>query len=145
MLFFCKDSFKVVNLTLISFQFIFKNDENFTDDCGIIVKHNLAKVYVVNGENKNFKFTKTECNVYLSLTKSFFDNRLSLQAAVHNLFNSYREYLCNYGTRTKTQLMRDDTCPKFELTLRYRFNATNSKYRGSGAGDAQKARLGNDN
>ena len=97
------------------------------------------------GENKNFKFTKTECNVYLSLTKSFFDNRLSLQAAVHNLFNSYREYLCNYGTRTKTQLMRDDTCPKFELTLRYRFNATNSKYRGSGAGDAQKARFGNDN
>lgn len=37
-----------------------KNDESFTDDCGIVVKHNLAKVYVVNGENKNFKITMPE-------------------------------------------------------------------------------------
>lgn len=37
-----------------------KGDENFTDDCGLVVKHNLAPVYVVDGESKNFKVTMPE-------------------------------------------------------------------------------------
>ena len=54
---------------------ISKNDENFTDDCGIIVKHNLAKVYVVNGENKNFKITMPE-DIFLA-DKQFQINSIS--------------------------------------------------------------------
>ena len=34
-----------------------KNDENFTDDCGLVVKYNLAKVCVVNGDIQNIKIT----------------------------------------------------------------------------------------
>lgn len=34
-----------------------KNDKNFTDDCGLIVKYNLAKVFVVNGDVENIKVT----------------------------------------------------------------------------------------
>lgn len=34
-----------------------KNDKNFTDDCGLIVKYNLAPVYVVNGDTENIKVT----------------------------------------------------------------------------------------
>ena len=34
-----------------------KNDTNFTDDCGLITKHNLADVYVVQGDIENFKIT----------------------------------------------------------------------------------------
>lgn len=37
-----------------------QDDENFTDDCGIVLKHRLAKIYIVNGENKNFKITLPE-------------------------------------------------------------------------------------
>ena len=37
-----------------------QGDENFTDDCGLVVKHNLASVYVVEGENKNLKVTMPE-------------------------------------------------------------------------------------
>lgn len=33
------------------------NDTNFTDDCGLIIKYNLAKVYVVNGDEENIKIT----------------------------------------------------------------------------------------
>lgn len=36
---------------------ISKNDNNFTDDCGLIVKYNLAKVYVVEGDVENIKVT----------------------------------------------------------------------------------------
>lgn len=34
-----------------------KNDKNFTDDCGLIVKYNLADVYVVEGDVENIKVT----------------------------------------------------------------------------------------
>lgn len=35
-------------------------DNNFTDDCGLIIKYNLGKVYVVNGEGENIKITYPE-------------------------------------------------------------------------------------
>ena len=34
-----------------------KNDKNFTDDCGLIVKYNLGKVFVVEGDTENIKVT----------------------------------------------------------------------------------------
>lgn len=34
-----------------------KNDKNFTDDCGLIVKYNLADVFVVKGDVENIKVT----------------------------------------------------------------------------------------
>lgn len=35
-------------------------DNNFTDDCGLIVKYNLADVYVVQGSGENIKITYPE-------------------------------------------------------------------------------------
>lgn len=37
-----------------------KGDNNFTDDCGLIVKYNLADVYVVAGSGENIKITYPE-------------------------------------------------------------------------------------
>ena len=34
-----------------------KNDQSFTDDCGLIIKHNLADVFVVQGDIENIKIT----------------------------------------------------------------------------------------
>lgn len=34
-----------------------KNDSNFTDDCGLVVKYGLGKVYVVEGDMENIKIT----------------------------------------------------------------------------------------
>ncbi|MBE7710052.1 MAG: 2-C-methyl-D-erythritol 4-phosphate cytidylyltransferase [Cyanobacteria bacterium SIG32] len=34
-----------------------KNDQNFTDDCGLVIKYNLADVFVVNGDTENIKVT----------------------------------------------------------------------------------------
>lgn len=39
---------------------ISKNDKDFTDDCGLIVKYDLSKVYVVNGDIENIKITYPE-------------------------------------------------------------------------------------
>lgn len=37
-----------------------KDDSNFTDDCGLIVKYGLGDVYVVEGEGENIKITYPE-------------------------------------------------------------------------------------
>lgn len=34
-----------------------KNDQNFTDDCGLVVKYGLGEVYVVEGDMENIKIT----------------------------------------------------------------------------------------
>ena len=34
-----------------------KDDNNFTDDCGLIVKYNLSDVYIVQGSYQNIKIT----------------------------------------------------------------------------------------
>lgn len=37
-----------------------KDDNNFTDDCGLILKYNLGEVYVVDGDGENIKITYPE-------------------------------------------------------------------------------------
>ncbi len=34
-----------------------KNDKDFTDDCALVVKHNMAEVFVINGDIENIKIT----------------------------------------------------------------------------------------
>jgi len=34
------------------------NDKNFTDDCGLILKYNLAPIFLVQGDEKNLKITQ---------------------------------------------------------------------------------------
>lgn len=34
------------------------NDKNFTDDCGLILKYNLAPIFVVQGDERNLKITQ---------------------------------------------------------------------------------------
>ena len=36
------------------------NDTEFTDDCGLIIKHNLAKIFIVEGNRENIKITYPE-------------------------------------------------------------------------------------
>lgn len=42
-----------------------KNDSNFTDDCGLIVKYGLGDVFVVEGEGENIKITYPE-DIYMA-------------------------------------------------------------------------------
>ncbi|MCV3396305.1 2-C-methyl-D-erythritol 4-phosphate cytidylyltransferase [Campylobacter sp. RKI_CA19_01116] len=37
-----------------------RRDDNFTDDCGLIVKYDLAPIYIVNGDHRNIKITYPE-------------------------------------------------------------------------------------
>lgn len=34
-----------------------KNDKNFTDDCGLVVKYKLSNIYIIKGDTENIKIT----------------------------------------------------------------------------------------
>ena len=76
----------------------------------------------------------------ISLTKTFFEQRLSIRLAGYDLFHA-RQKIKLYNQQM--QLVQDNSLDTryAEITIRYNFNATNSKYKGTGAGNAEKNRL----
>lgn len=79
------------------------------------------------------------CNV--SLMKTFLDEALSVELKGNDLFYNQRNRHIVYFERLKGfQEDRLDT-REFVLTLRYKFNATKSKYKGTGAGTREMNRL----
>ena len=92
------------------------------------------------GDQQNMTLTKAACVADMSITKTFLQNRLSVKLAGHNLFNAQEHIILRYGQRTLCQANNSDT-RKVELSLTYNFNATNSKYKGTGAGSEEKNRF----
>ena len=92
------------------------------------------------GDMQNVTLFKAGWNLYLSATKTFLDDRLSIQVSGHNLLNAQEHDKLRYGQRTLWQNQKRDT-REVELTVRYKFNAAQSKYKGTGAGSEEKQRL----
>ena len=81
------------------------------------------------------------CNLNLSLTKTFLNDRLSVKIAGRNLLDAQESVVLRYGLRNMSQNQHRDS-RELQVIVRYKFNATGSKWRGSGAGSDEKARLG---
>ena len=92
------------------------------------------------GDQENVSLIRATSVLDLSLTKTFLNDRLSVKVGGTNLLNSQQHVSLRFGKRTLYQQNRRDT-RQLELTVRYKFNAAQSKYRGTGAGDDEKARL----
>ncbi len=74
--------------------------------------------------------------------KGFLDNRLNLQLYVNDIFNTNRSESITYLGSVRDMYQWTKPCSRsVTLTLRYNFNAARSKYRGTGAGNKQKARM----
>lgn len=97
--------------------------------------------FTSKGDKENMTLTRAAWYTYVSLTKTFFNDRLSIQVAGHNLFDSHENIHIRYGTRSLFQKSNSDS-RELEVTVRYKFNATGSKWRGSGAGEEERSRLG---
>ena len=93
------------------------------------------------GDYQNMKTEYTSSSVNLSLRKSFLNDALSVEVRGADLFDTYREANRLYnGYYTLYQKNNRDR-REFSLTLRYKFNATKSKYKGTGAGQEQRSRM----
>ena len=124
----------------------------------------LNKLMLVGQASNTFKFSKTLTgelyfryqgtghyqNVYLdyhqavlnvSIVKTFFNDRLSIKLAGEDLFDRSRDGNLVYNHQVKLWQGNYYDRRRFVATVRYKFNTTRSKYKGTGAGNAEKNRL----
>ena len=98
-------------------------------------------LYQSPGDNQNVHLNYHVTNLDVALTKTFFNDRLSLKVAGQDLL--YRSKAGALIRAPKIDIYQlnstDSRC--VSVTLRYRFNTTDSKYRGQGAGNEEKDRL----
>ena len=91
------------------------------------------------GSNANFDCTNPILS--LSVSKDFFKRRLNIKLSGNDLFNGAINRFTLYSNRMMFRKMEDNDSRCVTLSLRYRFNVTPSKYKGTGAGNAEKNRL----
>ena len=102
---------------------------------------NVSLDITTKGDMENVSLTRAVCNLNLSLTKTFLNDHLSVKIAGRNLLDAQEKVELRYGLRNMCQAPHRDS-RELQVTVRYKFNAAASKWRGSGAGDDEKARLG---
>lgn len=125
---------KLANTPLGSFRF----DNTFDTK---LASFSLLMSYTTKGYDRNTWMYKPSFNTNLSIFKSCMKGCLTFQLYVSDLFNSNVSHsLSYYGTMKE---MRGDvySTSKVSLTVRYKLNASRSKYKGTGAGDSQKNRM----
>ena len=89
----------------------------------------------------NFKIESTNPMLSLSVSKDFFQRRLNIKLTGNDLFNQGISRGTFYFDRMIFRKTEDNDTRCVSLSLRYRFNVTPSKYKGTGAGNAEKSRL----
>ena len=92
-----------------------------------------------SGANANFDCTNPIFS--LSVSKDFCKRRLNIKLSGNDLFNGGINRFTLYSNRMMFRKMEDNDSRCVTLSLRYRFNVTPSKYKGTGAGNAEKSRL----
>ena len=116
--------------------FVWRN--NFELPAGILL--DVDATCMTRGYTQNMYFRNNPCDVSLTLYKDFLKKRLSVQLQANNLFEANNADLVMYsGIRVMTNYVT--TFRQVSLTLRYKFNAAKSKYKGTGAGQDQKNRM----
>ena len=99
----------------------------------------LNGTWTTKGYQNNIYLAEDMIDMNASLSKSFLKDKLTLQLQGYNLFNPKQVATVYSGIRVmqNTQVMHRQVL----FTLRYKFNTTRSKYKGTGAGESQKNRM----
>ena len=94
-----------------------------------------------HGYQQNVWINCTNPMLSLSVSKDFFKRRLNIKLSGNDLFNGGINRITLYSNRIMFRKMEDNDSRCVSLSLRYHFNVTPSKYKGTGAGNAEKNRL----
>lgn len=102
---------------------------------------NVDAQLMTRGWDNNTRLTNTPWYVNAKIYKGFFNDAFSVTVEAKDLFNSAKNnfYLCSDAV----QIQQKNYSPgrSVMLTLQYRFNTTRDRYRGTGAGNAEKSRF----
>ena len=98
-------------------------------------------VHTHGNSGANANFDSTNPILSLSVGKDFCKRRLNIKLSGNDLFNGAINRFTLYSNRMMFRKIEDNDSRCVTLSLRYRFNVTPSKYKGTGAGNAEKNRL----
>ena len=97
--------------------------------------------YNTKGHERNQYLYKPMFCTNISVYKDFWKNHLSFQLFIYDLFGTNNSHMIAHFGKMKEMVYDGLSTSKFSLTVRYKFNATRSKYKGTGAGQSQKSRM----
>ncbi|MEE1315782.1 MAG: outer membrane beta-barrel family protein, partial [Prevotella sp.] len=95
--------------------------------------------YTTKGYQNNIYLADDMFDMNASLSKSFMKEKLTLQLQAYNMLNPKQVAMVYSGIRVLQNIQT--THQQVSLTVRYKFNTTRSKYKGTGAGESQKNRM----
>lgn len=93
------------------------------------------------GSDENNYLRKPSFRADLSLYKSFLKDKLSVSFYVSDLFKTNKNSVVTYYGTMRESIYEPKAMRNINLTIRYKFNTSRSKYKGTGAGEGQKNRL----
>ncbi len=80
-------------------------------------------------------------NTDMSIYKSLLNNQLTLQFYVSDLFGTADACYIFHSGPNRSTYYKSYSSSSINFTIRYQFNVTNSKYKGTSAGKAQRSRM----
>ena len=101
----------------------------------------LDFLYQSPGHYENAYMDYHQTVLDLSLVKTFMNGRLSIKLAGEDLLDRNRGVSHVYNRRVQIWQSNYGDRRRFVATIRYKFNTTRSKYKGTGAGNEEKKRL----
>ena len=125
---------KALNKPMASFRF----DNTFDTRLAMFT---LMMSYNTKGNEQNIYFRKPMFCTNLSIYKACMKNRLSFQLFVYDLFGTNNQHFIAHFGKLRSMAYDASSISKLSLTVRYAFNASRSKYKGTGAGHEQKGRI----
>ncbi len=97
--------------------------------------------YITKGHEENQYLYKPMFCTNVSVYKACLKDRLSFQLFVYDLFGTNDSHMVAHFGKMKEMVYDGLSTSKVSLTVRYKFNTTRSKYKGTGAGQGQKDRM----
>ena len=101
----------------------------------------VMMTYITKGYEENHYIYKPMFNTDVSIYKSFLKDCLTFQLYVNDVFGTNDSHIIGKYGKLKETIFDEFSTSKISLTVRYKFNTTRSKYKGTGAGDSQKNRM----
>lgn len=111
----------------------------FSLPCGITL--NVDYRYQSKGNTMNVYLAKEQHVLDVSISKSFLKDALTLEIKGNDLLYKCWDADLLYNQKMELLQVSKRGTRELQLTLRYKFNTTRSKYKGTGAGNAELNRL----
>lgn len=94
-----------------------------------------------SGNTLLYETVKPTYQLNISLMKSFFKDTFSIELKGSDILNKTNQKIRMYSNTYSITQVNTHNKREFSIHLRYKFNSTNSKYKGTGAGASQKSRM----